>query len=489
MFNKDLAIIGMIMFMSCGIISCADDEFTTRLEIGEDVLAEGIEAEIDGKITTLNISSNDNWTIDVPKDASHWVYVPVKSGQGDQNVPVNIDANFGSSAGRSTTLTITAGNIVKKVAVTQVPTYNGQTVSNDGEAADYIKIAATKGVGMGLNLGRLTTKNNVINLKALNKLQQLNNAEYSAYFTYNKQAKAGAQGAVIDSVDTKKDSLGVALSFDINYGDFKLNIGGAYHGDESKNHYKTEYRYGATYNIASTSADVPSLIALYNDASASKDPADSEQLLKRSLLTPGFIDAKKTVEEAQTKNNNDDFNNAMEDLVDEYGPVVISGCDLGGSVSLWMKYNRDSIAEIMHVDTAHVNAAVNIGLLQIEGKVEVGYKKEGIKIFESSAFKYNIAGGAKVAQDNVSSALSIKRKKGDNDKVYNDLHDKMDAWIASLDANNPATLSYTRLKIYPIWYFFQGKVRSAVKAWIKKNYKDKMDIIDNSVVDADVSDK
>ncbi|WP_373828240.1 BACON domain-containing protein, partial [Bacteroides heparinolyticus] len=174
MFNKKMAMIGMIMSILCGIISCDDDEFATRLEIGEDVLAEGIEAEIDGKIATLNISSNDNWTIDVPKDASHWVYLPVNSGQGDQNVLVNIDANFGSSAGRSTTLTITAGDIVKKVTVTQVPTFNGQTVSNDDETADYIKIAATKGVGMGLNLGRLTTKNSVINLKALDKLQQLN---------------------------------------------------------------------------------------------------------------------------------------------------------------------------------------------------------------------------------------------------------------------------------------------------------------------------
>ncbi|WP_373799887.1 hypothetical protein, partial [Bacteroides heparinolyticus] len=151
--------------------------------------------------------------------------------------------------------------------------------------------------------------------------------------------------------------------------------------------------------------------------------------------------------------------------------------------------NRDSIAEIMHVDTAHVNAALNVGLLKMQGKIEVSYKKEGIQIFESSAFKYNIAGGAKVAQDNVSSVLSVKRKKGDNDKVYNDLHDKMDAWIASLDANNPATLSYTRLKIYPIWYFFQGKVRNAVKRWIKTNYEDKMDIINNNVVDADVPDR
>ena len=483
-------LMGALVCMTLGLASCSsDDDFTTQLEIGGDVLTEGIEAEINGKVTTLSITSNDSWKIDVPEDASHWVYIPVKSGQGNRNVPVSIDSNFGSAAGRNTTITITAGNIVQKVVVTQVPTYKGEAVANSNEAVDYMKIAEMKGVGLGLNLGSLETyTSNVINLNAVNELQKINKSKYGNFFTYDIQAEAAVQGAVIDSVDTKKDSLGVALSFDINYGTFKMNIGGAYHGDESKEHYQTEYKYGATYNIASASTDMASLIASYNNASDSKDASEETDWM-RCLLTPGFIDAKEEVEYAQSENDADYFNDTMEDLVHQYGPVVISGCDLGGSMSLWMKYNRDSIADIMSVDTAHVKVAVESGLLNVKANVEVSYKKEGITVLENSSFKYHISGGAKSAQDAVASVLSTQRQKGDNDVVYATLHDKTDAWISSLDGNDAATLSYTRLQIYPIWYFFQGKVRSAVKKWIKANYEDEMDIINNGVLDADVADE
>lgn len=485
--NKAMVMVGMALTVSWMAMSCSDSDFDSKLELGDNVVAEGIEAEIDGEIATLNIASNDDWTIDVPEDAASWVYVPVRSGHGNMAVPVSIDANFGSSKGRSTVLTITTGDVERKVVVSQVPSYQGESTTNE-ESADYIQIAATKGVGLGLNLRSLAAKYSVINLKAVDKLQKLNPAEYSTFFTYDRLSTAAAAGAVIDSVDTKKDSLGVKLTFDINYGAFKLNISGAYCGDESKNHLSTEYRYGATYNIASANADMPSLVAAYNEATSSDDASSTEQLLKRTLLTPGFIAAKNDVEEAYQGKDPDEISEAIEDLVGNYGPVVITGCDLGSSISLWMKYDRDSIADILRVDTARLNLAINVGLFKLGANVEVSYKKEGIQLLENSSFRYHIAGGTKAAQDNVSSILSAKRTKGDEDKVYSNLHDKLDAWIASLNADNPTTLTYTRLHIYPIWYFFQGKLRTEVKKWVKENYEDKMDIINNNVVDADVPD-
>ena len=485
-------LMGALVCMALGLASCSsDDDFTTQLEIGGDVLTEGIEAEINGKVTTLCITSNDSWKIDVPEDASHWVYIPVKEGKGNRNVPVSIDSNYGSAAGRNTTITVTAGDVVQKVAVTQVPTYNGEAVANADEAVDYMKIADKKGVGLGLNLGTLETSiNSVINLDAVSELQKRNKAKYGYLFTYDIQAEAAAQGAVIDSVETKKDSLGVALSFDINYGTFKMTIGGAYHGDESKDHYQTEYKYGATYNIANAYTDMASLVACYNNASTSKDESEEADWM-RCLYTPAFIEAKEDVELALAEKDTDWFNDAMESLVGQYGPVVISGCDLGGSISLSMKHNRDSIADIMSVDTAHVKVAVETRLLNIKANIEVSYKKEGITVLQSSAFKYHITGGAKSAQDAVASVLSTQREKGDENVVYTELHDKLDAWISSLDGNDATTLSYTRLQIYPIWYFFKNtkdvKARNEVKKWIQTNYKDKMDIINNGALDADAT--
>lgn len=484
-FKKMMVMTGVLALMSGSLISCSEND-APQLEIGGNVLTEGIQAEIDGALTTLSITANGDWHINIPEKDARWVYIPVTSGTGNQKVPVSIDANFGSSVGRQTTITITSGDLVKKIEVSQVPTFQGQTVANSEEGSDGILIAAVKGVGVGLNLDNMKAKiNNVINLKALDKLIEID-AYYSSLFTYNIMPEANAQGAIKDSVETKKDSLGVALTFDISYGTFKLNIGGAYHGDESKNHYTTEYKYGATYSIASAYTDMSSLISLYNNADELNISAE-EQRWRKCLLAPGFIDAKEWVEEAYESGDSDDFNDAVEDLVNQYGAAVIAGCDLGGSMSLWMKFDRDSIADVLHVDTAHIKMAVESGLLKVGLGVEVGYKKEGITVLENSAFKYDISGGDKKAQDAVTSILNTRREVGDS-HVYDLLHDNIDAWIGSFDANNANTLSYTRLQIYPIWYFFDRKVKVAVKNWIKENCEDKLNIINNGVVDADVAD-
>lgn len=483
----------LVPMLACSITFCAcsdDDDFTPQLEIGDNLLTEGIEAEIDGKIATISITSNADWTIDLPEAATSWVYLPVRAGKGKADVPVSIDPNFGSSAGRSTTLTVTAGGIVRQIPVTQVPTYNGQAVANDDETANHVQIAATKGVGMGLNLNSLKPYNNsVINFKAIEKLQGMDDVKFNL-FKYDMQAAATARGAVTDSVDTKKDSLGVSLSFDINYATFKLHIGGAYHGDESKDHYQTEYRYGATYDVANASVDAASVVSLYDKASGPQDSyTQDEQSYMKCLLTSGFLETREWVEEALANNDTEEFDYAMEELVSLYGPVVISGCDLGGSISLWMKYDRDSIADIMRVDTAQVKLAVNTGILQVNANVEVSYKKEGITTLSNSAFKYQIAGGAKAAQDAVASVLSTKRQKGDADTVYGTLHDDVDKWISSIKGDDKSTLSYTRIQITPIWSFFKRSNRKAVKTWIEENCQDKLGFIENGYLDAGVDEE
>ena len=482
--------LSLLIVLPCvlGITACSESE-DVQLEVSGELEDGAILSEIEGKFEILRIHTNGSWTIDIPEDASHWVYIAKKSGHGDSNIPVSIDANFGSAEGRSTTITITSGDVIHKIPVLQHPTYNGEAVPNDD--AQHLLIAATKGIGLGINLNTLTTSNNrVIDLNAIKDLQELNSNRYKSLFTYNSWNSASAAGAIIDSVDTKKDSLGVALSFDINYGDFKMNIGGAYHGDETKSHYQTEYKYGATYNIASASADIASLVAYYNKASVSNDNSDETEYMQY-LLTAGFIDAKTELEEIfqSEDSDSDDIDEAIASLVKKFGPAVVSGCNLGGSISLWMKYNKDSISEKLHIDTAHVKLAVETGLLSIGANVEVSYSKDGTKVLENSHFKFNIAGGAKAPQDSVAIILSSPRQKGDEGKVYSSLQDNIKKWIGSIDAEKPETLTQTKIEIYPIWYFFKGsKLRKAIKNWIIANYEDKIDVINNAAFDINVDD-
>ena len=144
-----------------------------------------------------------------------------------------------------------------------------------------------------------------------------------------------------------------------------------------------------------------------------------------------------------------------------------------------MKYDFDSMKELLHVDSAHVTMSIQTGLLKIGGNVEVGYKNDGLTILNNSAFKYSISGGSASAQNSLSSVLSAPRSKDDN--VYASLHDKRDAWISSIKSDDPSTLSYTRLEFHPIWQFFNKRsLQKKVYEWVKKNYPDKLEIIKNN---------
>ena len=443
----------------------------TKLEVDDNLVATGISAEIDGLVTTLGITSNDSWTITVPEEAEEWIYLPTTSGTGNSEVLVSIDANFGSSESRSTTLTVKAGDQTCKVPVIQRPTYKGEAVTNNSNSITPIAIAEQKGVGLGYDLDKFAPKaNSVINLGAVEQLQTLNSNQYRYLFTYNAQNSATTSGAVVDSVETKSDSLGVSLSFDVSYGKFKLGITGQYHGYENKTHLSDAYKCGATYNIASASTDIPSIIALYEDSASA--PNATEKALRKSLLSPGFIRVKSQVETAYKKNEKDNktLNKAIKKLVSTYGIAVISGCQLGGDIAMEIQFDLDSLGETMNVDKAKLRMGTQAGLLKVEADVEASYLKQAVELLSKSVFRFNISGGETKAFNDLAAALTnINRTK--NDTVDISVHNKIIDWVNSIDANKGETLSYTKLTISPIWEFFEDiDVSAAVEDWIETNF-------------------
>ena len=194
-----LATLVVTTLIVLGFASCSDSTFTSQLEIGGNVLTDGIVSEIDGKLTSIDITSNDSWTIDVPSSASKWIGVSATSGKGNSRVFINIDPNLGSCEGRKAPLTVKAGDVVRNINVSQIPSYQGEPLTNDLE--NPIEIAALKGVGLGYNLNTLRTlKSNVININAIKKLRELDPIKYGGWFEYNTEAETKAQGAVVDSV-------------------------------------------------------------------------------------------------------------------------------------------------------------------------------------------------------------------------------------------------------------------------------------------------
>ena len=445
--------------------SCSSDDFVTKLEVDDKLASTGISAEIDGLVTSLGITSNDSWTVTIPEEAEEWIYLPTTSGKGNRNILVSIDANFGSAESRSTTLTVKAGDQTLEIPVIQRPTYKGEAVANGEETAT--KIAATKGVGLGYEVSDFKLgENPVVNLKAVQRLMESEDAYlYGDLFTYDSQTTATAAGAVVDSVESKKDSLGVALSFDITYGKFKLNIGGAYHGYENKKNLSDAFHYGGTYNVASASVDLPSIVALCENPEEYAGN-DTDKRTMKALLTGGFLTAKKNVEGAKDSTSRD---KAIKGLVDKFGLAVVSRCKLGGDIAFDIKFEVDTTGSTMRVDTAHVKTKIESGLLKLEAGVEVSYLKEAVDLLKKGAYKYSISGGSSQAFNELTAAIDQIREQNDN--VDSVVREKLNAWIESIKASDSNTLSCTNVSIYPIWNFFNDNdVRAAVEKWVKDNY-------------------
>mgnify|MGYP006874821104 FL=1 len=80
--------LSLLIVLPCvlGITACSESE-DVQLEVSGELEDGAILSEIDGKFEILRIHTNGSWTIDIPEDASHWVYIAKKSGHGDSNIP------------------------------------------------------------------------------------------------------------------------------------------------------------------------------------------------------------------------------------------------------------------------------------------------------------------------------------------------------------------------------------------------------------------
>lgn len=462
--------IGLALF-SAAIVSCSSsDDFTSQLEIADNVATKGIESEIDGLYTTIKIKSNDSWTIEVPEEAQKWLNIPVTSGQGDMEVSLSIDANLRSTVGRSTVVTVKTGGVEQKISVKQTPTYQGQPVAANGESMDMYAMSIMKGVGMGYDIESNQPTTPIVNLNAVKALADSDKISYGTLFNYNTESAAKADGDVKDSLESKRDTLGAAVSFSLNYANFKLVIGGKYQGSESKNYDKNEYNYGASFKIATSNAAVGSIKSLFNTAYAKNDGG-----VKACLMQESFKEHKKDIEDAIAAKDSDLLNDAIESLVSEYGAFVIDGATLGGRIAMSMKFNRDSLADVLKVDTAHIQASyksflsADKGGMEINGGGEVSYAKIGTTLLKNSAFKFAIEGGTSETNSDVVNSLTLTRKQGDEETVYSNVQDKIKKWQASINANDASTITATKYHLYPIWCLFSSKASTAIKNWIYKN--------------------
>lgn len=114
-FFDVLPFIGMLMLCICGVLSsCSGSDPDPDPELG--VYPSAIKlAAIGGESQAFDISCNTNWVLAVDES---WLDVSSRHGNGDETITVSAEDNTESTT-RTAIVTITAGDIQKKVRVTQ----------------------------------------------------------------------------------------------------------------------------------------------------------------------------------------------------------------------------------------------------------------------------------------------------------------------------------------------------------------------------------
>lgn len=491
--RKSLVIMYGTALLSGSIVSCSSsDDFTSQLEVEDKVAATGIESEINGLFTTIKIKSNDSWTIEVPKEDRKWIAIPVKSGQGDKEVAVSIGANFKSTVGRSSTITIKTGTQEQTIKVTQTPTYQGQNVVTNGEIDNYVEISDSKKLGYGYDPNTGRTTDPIINTNVFTVLMKEQPTKFKNLFKYDPAAKAEVEGRITDSVETKTDTLGARMTFNVNYSGFRLGISGRYVGDEKNEHSMNQYNYSASFR-AGTAEVQAGTAAYYFKRAYNKKQEDSNEY---NLVTPAILSALEDMQSDLANKDTAKVYSTIEDFITQYGTQVTTRCVLGGNIAVSMRYDRDSVGGLMGVDSAKLTVGYESflsgtpGSLKVNGEAEVTYKKFAQTVMENSYYKYEIEGGSSQGMNDLTTAMTKLRTQGDKDEVYENVQKKISDWVATINGKDAGTIVPIKYEMTPIWNFFPSPYAGLIRDWVKKNIKnDKLGLISNPEVQKDLNKK
>lgn len=420
--------------------ACSESDTEHILSVDPSV-SEGIVAELDGGFYKIPVTASKDWTARFEDDCD-WASLLDEAGKGPGFINVCVDANF-AGIGRKTNVLISSGD--KTVAV---PISQRTPDTNDETSLNYAMIASSKGVGYGFNMSKFEpSRVAVFNLIAIDSLMKQDPVKY--YGLFNSDVKHEFTGNIthIDSIQNKQDSLGVSLSFNINYGLFHLGVKAHYVGKEDRRTDSKSYKYEQSIPMMTASVSFEDIMAHYSDW---LDEGGVEKLengktdYRSCLLQTGIRRKLKALEDPA--NDSSKRERAAQDIFSSVGPALIVGTTLGGSLAMQLYVDSIYFHEVMALDTAHVDVAFKSGLFSLDANVDVGYKKTATEHLEHSICEVDIHGGNSTKSSDLGDAFGHKQ--------FEKLDTLFHAWSASLKVDNDKnqnTASIINVDLIPIW--------------------------------------
>lgn len=410
--------------------ACSESVSESFLSVDPSV-SEGIVADLDGGFYKIPITADQAWTVRLEDDCD-WASLVNSKGNGSGSIEVCVDANY-TGTGRKTNVLVSAGDKVVIVPVSQ------RTPNTNDE--DFYNIASNKGLGYGFDLSSFSNGNTMVfNLKAIQKLVELDDLEYDGMFTSDVINNYMADDIHVDSIEEKADTLGVYLRMNINYGLFHLGVKASYKGTEDRKTYSSRYKVVQSVPMLKSSINYMEILSHYRDW-VSEDCPDNDY--RKNLLQNTV---RKLLNELEQAKDEDTMKKKAQGLYSCLGPALISGTTLGGSVAMQLYVDSIQHEETMHLDTAEVDVAFKSGLFSLDAKVNVEYKKQATEILNHTDCNAEIHGGSGATSSALYNAFKAKQ--------YENLDTLFQNWVGSLKLDNNKktnTTSIINVEVVPIW--------------------------------------
>ena len=458
------AILVMAMTVAAAFTACSDDKDEATLVVNNNETTVSIN-RLGGSIE-IPITASGDWTAEVAEvnGEDAWTAPFVGSGSGDAKLQVNVDYFDPKmqKQERTANLVVKCGDKTQTIRIRQyIGLKEGETAPN-ADTKPYFDLWFSKGIGSGLNPTTGDMMSPVLNIYGIKKAMADGGPAYATLMRQTTHMNAANDVLSLDTLEDNVVGLTAKASVEVSYLKFKLKIDVKYENTDSQVVNVKNYQAEQKLVFLDSYVDNMTIQSLID-----RDPK-IEKGDTKNMFSVGFQGIYKRIMDASNNNDKEELDYYIQRLISGYGPVYVTGAELGGSLFVALRYDSIMAKNDFKVG-GKLDMELAVGPVNIDAKVQVDYTRNGKDIWSSSHHYAECSGGDQQAIAQLASLINMS--KPDPDRVKEVGTTWANSIVSSNDEKDNTTI--VRITYEPIWNLFPYKVAKSIKAYVTTFYKGK----------------
>lgn len=436
-------------------------------------------------IIEIPVNINGSWTAEVkenPDGELPWAGIIQGQGNGPSTLKVGYDyfSPRLQQQERIAEIIIRSGEQTQTVRLRQyIGLKEGEAVPNDNGV--FYDLWRDKGIGRGFDpLTGKQTHGSIINISGIKSLAA-QFPKYDDMIRQNPIVDARSNIELVESTEDNQVGLAAKAHIDISYALFKFDL------DVKYSNPGKQLRNPKTYIAEQKMTFLKSqLDQTFLATAVMEDPALEGQFAPK-MMSYGFKAQYQKLIKAYNSGNDTEFENQVRKMLDMFGPIIITDTELGGSLTIAIKYDELTTKDSLKVN-GKATAKMELGILSIDAGVDATYSRNGLDFMMESQHSILCDGGSQQAALALSSLLDHDKP----DPVT--IVETMKTWtgsIFSLASNESGAMAFggsdnskkdntaiLGFDYMPIWSIFPLEVAIKMEPIIVNFYEGKNTLID-----------